>query len=307
MKNKLTIFTPTYNRAELLKRLYNSLVEQSNKNFTWLIIDDGSKDNTKEVVEEFIKEKIIEIEYIKKENGGKHSAMDLAHEKCCTEFIAGVDSDDYLLENTIDNIYHIIENYMEEEYVGIVGRKFDTSLRPLDKGIFEEGKKIMFHDLALKYNYKADTFLIFRTSIVKNFKFPKFEGEKFVTEKVLYDQFMYDYPMVMMSTIDYIAEYQSEGYSASSINLMLNNPKGVLYAFKSDTYYMTKYKQGFKNIVIAWARYFAWRRITKLKNLFKDEMNIKSNTKIFGWFLSIIFYIRYKSKYKNYLKASKNL
>lgn len=97
-----TIFTPTYNRAHTLGRVYNSLLNQTNKDFKWLIIDDGSTDNTKELVEKWKTEKEIDIEYHYKENGGKHTAMKLGWEKARTKYLIGVDSDDELTPKAVD-------------------------------------------------------------------------------------------------------------------------------------------------------------------------------------------------------------
>jgi len=79
---KITIFTPTYNRRNLLGRLYESLKTQTNKNFVWLIVDDGSSDNTEEIINKYKKEKVVDIQYFYKENGGKHTALDFAHAHC---------------------------------------------------------------------------------------------------------------------------------------------------------------------------------------------------------------------------------
>ena len=91
----------------------------------------------------------------------------------------------------------------------------------------------------------------------------------------------------------YIGEYQEDGYTAGASKLMFKNPKGVFYAFKSDTYYLTRYKMGIKQILFAWARYYAWKRINKFKNLYKEELNIKSIYKFLGWIISPIFYYKY--------------
>ena len=114
MQNKLTIFTPTYNRMELLKNLYSSLKNQTNKNFIWFIVDDGSTDNTKQLVNELKNEAVLNISYVKKENGGKNTAMDYAHSNCETEFIACVDSDDYLTENAVEEIYKDFITYSND-------------------------------------------------------------------------------------------------------------------------------------------------------------------------------------------------
>jgi glycosyltransferase involved in cell wall biosynthesis len=98
----ITVFTPTYNRKKTLPRAYNSLLNQTDKNFLWLIIDDGSVDNTQELVLKWINENKIKIEYHFKKNGGKHTAMRLAYQLTKTKYILGLDSDDELMPNTIE-------------------------------------------------------------------------------------------------------------------------------------------------------------------------------------------------------------
>jgi len=104
-EKRITVFTPTYNRAYILNRLYESLKKQSSKSFLWLIIDDGSTDNTEELVNAWIRENIIEIRYYKQENGGKQRAHNKAVELCDTELFICVDSDDYLTENAIEGVF----------------------------------------------------------------------------------------------------------------------------------------------------------------------------------------------------------
>jgi len=96
-----TLFTPTYNRADKLPRLYDSVKKQTFKDFIWLIIDDGSTDNTKEVVRSFINEGVVNIRYVYKENGGKHTAMKMAWEIVETPYMIDMDSDDELLPDTL--------------------------------------------------------------------------------------------------------------------------------------------------------------------------------------------------------------
>lgn len=299
MEKLLTIFTPTYNRQELLKNLYNSLKNQTDKNFTWLIVDDGSTDDTEQVVTEFIKEKSIDICYKKKQNGGKHSAMDFAHSICETEYIACVDSDDLLTSKAVEEIYKDLDYANNENCVGLVYRRATKELKPFSDNWVENNKEIYFYELDKKYGYNCDTFLVFKTDIVRNYKFPKFENEKFVTEKVLYNQFMFEYKMVAVDKLIYIGEYQAGGYTDNAAKLMFKNPMGTYYAFKSDAYYLTKYKVGIKKQLFAWARYYSWKKINKYKNELKNELNIKSVYKFLGWLLSPVFYFRYKKKQKS--------
>ena len=297
MDCKLTIFTPTYNRENLLDKLYTSLKNQTDKNFIWLVIDDGSTDNTKEIIKKYIDENIIKIQYQFKENGGKHSAIDYANKICSTDYIAYVDSDDYLTNNAVEELYRLFPLIdKNEDSCGIVLRRAKTDLQPFNSNWVDEDKMIYFYQLAKQYGYNEDTFLIFKTHIASKYHFPKIEGEKFVTEKVYYNQFLFEYKIFASNKLIYVGEYQEDGYTAGSAKLMFKNPKSTYYAFKCDTFYLTKYKVGFKQVLFAWARYYAWRRLNKFKEMFKDEFKIKSSLKPFGWFLSIVFYFRYKKK-----------
>ena len=102
----VTVFTPTYNRAYTLERLYNSLVEQTNNSFVWLIVDDGSTDNTAQLVNKFIAENKINIQYHCQENAGKSQAHNKGVALCETELFVCVDSDDYLAPNAIERVTH---------------------------------------------------------------------------------------------------------------------------------------------------------------------------------------------------------
>ncbi len=301
MNCNLTIFTPTYNRAELLKKLYQSLINQSNKNFIWLIVDDGSVDNTEQVVNSFIEENVININYYKKTNGGKHSAIDLAHQICKTEFIACVDSDDYLTNNAIEEIYKDLTD-VDSKCLGIVYRRAVNPNTPFNTSWPQSNTYLYFNELGQKHGYNEDTFLVFKTNIVNRYHFPKIEDERFITEKVLYNQFMFDYKILAVNKLLYIGEYQTDGYTANAAKLMFKNPLGTYYAFKSDTYHLTKYKVGLKKCLFAWARYFAWKKLNKYKDQFKNELNTKSIYRFLGWLISPIFYIRYKKKQKGLTK-----
>ena len=131
MKKELTIFTPTYNRCKNLKNLYNSLKKQVNNDFTWLIIDDGSYDNTNEYIKEIQNEGIIHIEYHYKNNGGKISAFNMALEKCKTKYFMCVDSDDVLMEKDVEKIYNKLD-LIKDNKIGLVfPRKSKNVLDPI--------------------------------------------------------------------------------------------------------------------------------------------------------------------------------
>ena len=101
----LTVFTPAYNRAHTIGRTYKSLCSQKCKDFVWLIVDDGSTDNTAELVKDWMsKDNGFEIQYIYKENGGMHTAHNVAYRNIHTELNTCIDSDDALSENAVEKI-----------------------------------------------------------------------------------------------------------------------------------------------------------------------------------------------------------
>lgn len=296
MKNnnlKLTIFTPTYNRAYILDKLYNSLKEQTDKNFIWLIVDDGSTDDTTELVEKWQKENKIKIEYYKKLNGGKHTAIDFANEVCKTKYIACVDSDDYLDKTGVetvnshlslvgDNIGIVYVRAMKNKYAG--GDELD-------------GKSIYFYDLDKTFGVIPETFLVFKTDFIKQFKFPTFENEKFVTEGVLYNKFMHDHKILFKKERMYISEYIADGYTNQGINLFFKNPQGELYFLKQESYYSKNLK---RKLAYA-AQYYAWKKVLKLDDIMPADYKIKFPFNILGKMLAWKFTKSYKEKYKKFL------
>lgn len=298
--NNLTIFTPTYNRESLLPRLYESLKRQTNKNFVWLVIDDGSTDNTEEVIKNWQdNEKEFDIEYYKKENGGKNTAIDFSNQVCTTEYIVCIDSDDYLTDSAVDDMYEDIKNVKNQTDVcGVVTRKASYAGVAFQyKWVDEDYKKIYFDELAKNYGYSADACLLFKTDIIKQFHFPKFEGEKFVTECVFYNQFINDYYMVASPKIYYLAEYQPDGYTVQGMKLFFKNPRGYLYFAKQKLYYAIKKKHLFKEKVVCATRYYAWKKFNKINDDYPNDYPIPTLYKVIGTMLSPIMIMRYKKKF----------
>ena len=294
---KLTYFTPTYNRANLLSILYQTLCKQTNKNFIWLVVDDGSTDNTKEVVEGFINENIIQIDYHYKENGGKNTAIDYSNQVCTTEYIACIDSDDYLEEKTTEVLYSKFDLCKNNEIVGLVGPR-----KMLNEGMdyrWDIDNKIMyFYDISKYIGNIPDTFLIFKTNIVKQFSFPKFKEEKFITESVLYNKFFYDYKFLVFSEKLYISEYMADGYTNQGLRLFVKNPKGYAYALKQNTSIAINIKQGFKKALKSAIYYYSWISYAKLKDKDFKDYNIKFPYNFLGKLLMPLGKIILKKKLK---------
>lgn len=231
---KIAVFTPTYNRKNLLERLYNSLSNQSIKQFCWLIVDDGSIDNTGELVHEWQRTADFQIEYIYKSNEGKASAHNVAVNHCTTEFFLIVDSDDSLTTNAIEILNSKLEYLTESEMLsGIIGNRIDRTTNQVIGKRFPAIDISTGIELHQKYNCTGDTVRLYKTSILKNYLFPEIKGEKFVPENAVFDKIDSNYKMMVLHELIYIGEYQSEGYSKNIYNVHRNNPIGYSLALKS--------------------------------------------------------------------------
>ena len=188
---KLTIFTPTYNRKELLKRAYESLKAQTCKDFCWLIVDDGSADDTASSVEEWTKEGIIPIEYLYFENGGKMRAHNRGVENCRTEWFLCLDSDDRLVPDAVEEILRCAgspDTAVGGSIAGIIAHKGRSDTELLSGvGFPKDVKRSTLYGLYLK-GFKGETTLVFRTDVLRRYPFPEIEGEKYVPEDYIYDK-----------------------------------------------------------------------------------------------------------------------
>lgn len=246
METKLTIFTPTYNRAYILPKLYNSLLNQSNKEFIWLVVDDGSTDETESLVQEWIKEQKISIQYIKQENQGKHIAHNTGVENCQTELFFCVDSDDYLLEHAVEKILGEYNFIKSNEVSGIVSIRIKEDMSPIGTEMPTKIKYSSLTDLYQKYHLKGDTALVFKTKILQEFKFPQIKGEKFIGEEYIYCQMDVLFKLYLSQHRYYVCAYLEDGYTTNMFNLIAKNPKGYmklkLMALKSSKSLLAKIK-----------------------------------------------------------------
>lgn len=219
----LTIFTPAYNRAHLLPRLYESLCRQSCKDFCWLIIDDGSTDNTRELVQQWITEGRLPIHYEYKENGGMHTAHNVAYRIIDTELNTCIDSDDYMPDDAVEKIIRLWRHDGGEQYAGIIGldadqvgnilgESFPSSIGETPKG---------------RCKLKGDKKLVLRTDVVRQYPpYPVFEGEKYFGLGYLYMLIHFDWFFVTTNDIYCIVEYQNEGSSKNMFRQYFMNPRG---------------------------------------------------------------------------------
>lgn len=243
----ITIFTPTYNRAHILHRLYDSLKKQTVSDFEWLIVDDGSIDDTELIVKKWINENIINIRYIRQENGGKPRAFNKGVKNAKGELFFCVDSDDYVPADCVKEIIECWAGVKDSNVAGIVALKTDEKGKPLCDKFPQNVTETTTFDLVRKHNCKGEKSLVYKTSVLKEYPYPEIDVEKFVTECVVYDKIDLSYVMVLLDKVLTICEYQSDGLTANIFSTMINNPTGykIYYKQRIDMSYTLKERIGY--------------------------------------------------------------
>lgn len=226
----ITVFTPAYNRAKTLPRTYSSLVKQDCKDFVWLVVDDGSTDETGELVKKWKQaDNGFEIRYIYKGNGGMHTAHNTAYENIDTELNVCIDSDDCLAEGAIKKIVLTWQKIKHRGYAGIIGLDADMEGNIIGKN-FPDGLK----ETTLTGYYATGGFgdkkLVYRTDVIKNYPpYPVFPGEKYVALAYKYRLIDQDYRLGVLNDVLCNVEYQDDGSSATMWKQYVKNPKGFAF------------------------------------------------------------------------------
>lgn len=241
----ITIFTPTYNRANLLPRLYQSLCEQcvyfnsdfdvnlnSDFGFEWLIVDDGSTDNTEDVVRGFIEEGKIPVRYFKKQNGGKHTAINMGTKLANGELFFIADSDDYL---PMDALKIVADEYAKVKgdatIGGVAGLDKYADGRIVGNGLPCESIDCNAMDIRYKYHVTGDMKEVFRTEVLKEFPFPEIEGERFCPEQLVWFRIAQKYKLHYFNKPIYIAEYQEGGITAGITRARMKSPVATMMCY----------------------------------------------------------------------------
>lgn len=229
----LTIFTPTYNRAYCLGNLYDSLVGQEDKDFEWVIVDDGSTDGTETLVKSWIGENRIDIKYFKQPNAGKHSAINRGVKAACGDFFFIVDSDDRLAGDAVRNIKVFAMQIADrDDFAGVSGLRIHSDTTKISQGINRSVIDGTSLDFRYRYNIKGDLAEVFKTKVMRRYPFPEFKHERFVPEALVWNRIAHDgLKLRLFDKGIYICEYLADGLTAGIIRVRMNSP------IASTTYY----------------------------------------------------------------------
>ena len=224
----LTVFTPAYNRAELLPRCYESMKRQTNKNFIWMIIDDGSTDNTRTLVEGWLKEPLdFEIVYYYKENGGLHTAYNAAIAHIETELCVCIDSDDFMPDNAVERILEFWAAHGSDRVAGIVGVDHDLNDRIIGDPLPDQKTVNLIDLLVGRYPIvNGDRTNVVRTELYKKYAPMKvFPGEKNFNPHYLHLQISLEYDFLVLNENLRFVDYQPGGMSASMWKQYRSSPR----------------------------------------------------------------------------------
>mgnify|MGYP002619233822 FL=1 len=246
----LTVFTPVYNRADLLTRCYESMCKQTNKNFIWMIVDDGSTDNTREISESWVKDtKDFQVIYIYKENGGLHTAYNTAIANIDTELCVCIDSDDFMPDNAVELILDFWEKNGSDKYAGIVGLDFDMDGNVIGDMLPDIKSVNLIGLFTGKYNIvNGDRTNVVRTELYKKYAPMKvFKGEKNFNPHYMHLQISQEYDFLVLNENLRFVDYQETGMSNSMLKQYRSSPNSFaeirkLYLSFKDTSFKFKIK-----------------------------------------------------------------
>lgn len=294
---KIAIVTTTYNRRKLLNRLYLSLERQTDSNFTWIIIDDGSTDNTATYINNL--NSSFEIRYFYKENSGKARSLNYAFsQNTDIDLYTIVDSDDYLLDRAVETVKKAALEYNNNKIGGLFFRYLLTNEQILgeNKNVYTEPTVMsrIEHDATFD---KIDGCICYFKRAVQRYRYPEFKNEKYMGPTVLQMKMSTNYKIAFLTEIIGVAEYQRGGLTSSGRKIRIESPKSMLiychYMQDLKFDYLTRIKYG----IMANAYYYFIKN-----NYHKNErINVKLNIRIPKKFriLGYLLYVYWKTRFLN--------
>lgn len=286
----LTIFTPAYNRANTLARTYKSLCDQTSYDFEWLIIDDGSTDNTAELVKSWLSESRFKIRYIYQQNQGMHGAHNTAYQNIYTELNTCIDSDDYMPDDAVEQIVNYWKHHGSSKLAGLIGLDYRED-NTLIGSCFEE-KETTLTDFYANGG-SGDKKIVYRTEVIKQYpEYPLFEGEKYVGLAYKYMLIDQDYKLLTLNKPLVIVDYQPDGSSNQMFRQYWNNPKGFAFYRLTEMKLHPKLSRRYMSCI----HYVCSCIISKDKKFYKNSNQKLLTLLAFVPGVLLFFYLKHKIK-----------
>lgn len=244
----ITILTPTFNRAHLLPRLFESLTHQTDFNFEWLVMDDGSTDGTSDLFagKTFLSAP-FPIRYYRQENGGKHRALNAGVKQAKGDFIFIADSDDWLLPQSVAIVgQHASAIADDNTFAGVAGLDVFDDERIVGTGLPQDIIDCNAMDIRYRYHVDGDLKEVFKTTVLQEFPFPEIQDEKFCPEQLVWFRIAQKYKLRYFNTPIYVAEYQPNGITASIIRVRMLAPQATCMMYAEMLAYKIPFKEKIK-------------------------------------------------------------
>ena len=290
MAKTLTIFTPAYNRAYTLHLGYEALLRQTCQDFEWLIVDDGSTDNTRELVAGWIKENKIPIRYHYQENQGMHGAHNTAYRLITTELNTCIDSDDYMPDDAVEKIVTFWKKYGSNQVAGIIGLDADFQGNIIGT-TFTEKQTTLGNFYA--QGGKGDKKMIYRTEIINQYpEYPLFKGEKYVSLGYKYELIDQDYSLLTLNEVLVKVEYRPDGSSMNMFRQYIKNPQGFAFIRKSSMQLAPTAKRRFMEAI----HYISSSLILKNKRFLQESPKKLLTLCAIPFGIALYLFIRFKTR-----------
>lgn len=251
----ITVFTPTYNRAHLLPRLYESLCRQTFQDFEWVIVDDGSVDNTKSLSLSLPQREgtFFPIRYFYQENGGKHRAINRGVKEAQGELFLILDSDDSLPPDSLERIAYYYEQIRDDEsFGGVCGYMAHHDGTIIGHGNGAEILDTNSIDLRNKYHVQGDMCEVFRTSVLREIPFPEIPGEKFVPEALVWNRIAQKYKLRVFHHVVYYRDYLDGGLTDKIVRIRMKSPVASMMTYAEMTRFDIPFMQKVKAAINYW-------------------------------------------------------
>ena len=294
MNKTITVFTPTYNRGYCLHKLYDSLCRQttSSENFEWLVVDDGSTDNTENLIYRWRKTTSFKITYYKQKNEGKMAKLNFIHKVIETEFCMNVDSDDYLVDDALEKILVLCEKIKDDERIaGIVGLNIFES-KEIVGTLFPEDNMLMKFSDFHKNGVKGDKKFIYKTNVIKEYPdYPSINGEKFPAPGYLYRLIDVNYDLLVSNQTFCVVEYMDDGLSKNKYKQFVNSPNSWAFYRKERVRLADNFPEKFRNSI-----HYVSSQIFARKSIFNGCHNIFLTILALPFGIGLNIYIRNTNK-----------
>lgn len=248
----ITVFTPTYNRAHLLRRLYESLCRQTCMDFEWLVVDDGSVDDTASLMKTIVVEGKLPVRYIQKSNGGKHTAINRGVKEAQGELFWILDSDDSLPSTAVEMVLRYYPQMKKEKLGGICGYMAHHNGQVIGRPQVETPQVVSSIEMRYRLGVQGDMMEVFLTQALRDNPFPEIVGERFCPEILVWYRIAQKYQLLLIPKVIYYRDYLDGGLTDNIVKIRMKSPIGTMMTYAELFQLPIPFKDKVRNAINYW-------------------------------------------------------